>query len=114
MSKKLILQGPDAAQDALARIARLAAPRGMTPLHAHALRCDGIDFTPALKATIDAAAEAARVDATFIDAGRTLADFKLVAMDMDSTRSRTCRASSPRCPPLPKRRCAASWISRPA
>jgi phosphoserine phosphatase len=85
MSKKLILQGPDAAQDALARIARLAAPRGMTPLHAHALRCDGIDFTPALKATIDAAAEAARVDATFIDAGRTLADFKLVAMDMDST-----------------------------
>jgi phosphoserine phosphatase len=85
MSNKLILQGPAADQGVLARIAQLAKPRSTTPIHAHALRCDGVEFTPALKAEVEAAAEAAQVDATFVDAGLTLADFKLVAMDMDST-----------------------------
>jgi phosphoserine phosphatase len=85
MSKKLILQGPAADQGVLARIAQLAKPRSSTPLHAHALRCEGFEFTPALKAEVDAAADAAGVDASFVDAGLTLADFKLVAMDMDST-----------------------------
>jgi phosphoserine phosphatase len=85
MSKKLILQGPAADQGVLARIAQLAKPRSTTPIHAHALRCEGFEFTPALKAEVDAAADAAGVDASFVDAGLTLADFKLVAMDMDST-----------------------------
>lgn len=85
MSRKLILQGPQASQDLLRQVAALAAPRSTTAIHAHALRCDGFDFTPALKAQVDAAAEQAGIDATFIDAGRTLADFRLVAMDMDST-----------------------------
>jgi phosphoserine phosphatase len=83
--QKLILQGPGADQAALARIAALANPRSTTAIHPHALRCDGFDFTPALKDAVDAAAHAARIDATFIDAGGTLADFRLVAMDMDST-----------------------------
>lgn len=85
MSKKLILQGPGADPSTLARIAGLVHPASTTVLHPHALRADGFDFTPELKSAVDAAAEAARVDATFIDADRTLADFKLVAMDMDST-----------------------------
>lgn len=85
MSKKLILQGPQADQALLAQIATLASPASTTAIHAHALRCDGFDFTPALKEQIEAAAHAAQVDATFIDAHRSLADFKLVAMDMDST-----------------------------
>jgi phosphoserine phosphatase len=85
MSKKLILQSPDADQGVLARIAQLARPRSTTPIHTHALRCEGFEFTPALKAEVDAAADAAGVDASFVDAGLTLADFKLVAMDMDST-----------------------------
>jgi phosphoserine phosphatase len=85
MSKKLILQSPEADQGVLARIAQLAKPRSTTPLHAHALRCEDFAFTPALKAEVDAAADAAGVDASFIDASLTLADFKLVAMDMDST-----------------------------
>ncbi|MFC5547324.1 phosphoserine phosphatase SerB [Massilia aerilata] len=85
MSKKLIVQGPAAGHGVLAAVAALAQPRSTTPLNAHALRADGVDFTPALKASIEAAAEAAGVDATFIDADLTLADFKLVAMDMDST-----------------------------
>ncbi len=85
MSKKLILQAPAADAGLLDQIAQLAKPQSTTAIHAHALRCDGFDFTPALKASVEAAAEQAGIDATFIDAGRTLADFKLVAMDMDST-----------------------------
>jgi phosphoserine phosphatase len=85
MSKKLILQAPGADQAALAQIAALAGPRSTTVIHAHALRCDDIDLTPALQKTVESAAEAAGVDAAFVDAGLTLADFRLVAMDMDST-----------------------------
>jgi phosphoserine phosphatase len=85
MSKKLVLQGPQATQAALAQIAALAHPARTTELHAHALRCDGLAFTPALKAAVETAAHAAGIDACFIDADRSLADFKLVAMDMDST-----------------------------
>jgi phosphoserine phosphatase len=85
MSKKLVLQGPGAGQETLARIAALAAPASTTPIHQHALRCDGVDFTPELKLAVDTAAFAAGVDASFVDAHLTLADFGLVAMDMDST-----------------------------
>jgi phosphoserine phosphatase len=85
MSKKLILQGPAADAGVLAQIAQLARPQRSTAIHAHALRCDGFEFTPALKAEVEAAAEQAGVDATFIDADASLADFRLVAMDMDST-----------------------------
>jgi phosphoserine phosphatase len=46
MSKKLILQGPAADAGVLAQIAALANPRSTTPIHAHALRCDGFDFRP--------------------------------------------------------------------
>jgi len=85
MSKKLVLQGPQADQATLERIAALAAPATTTVLNPHALRANGFAFTPALKAQVEQAAFDAGVDATFIDAQRTLADFRLVAMDMDST-----------------------------
>jgi phosphoserine phosphatase len=80
-----VLQGPQADQAQLARIAALARPAATRALNPHALRCDGIAFTPALKDEVEAAAQAAGIDASFIDANRTLADFRLVAMDMDST-----------------------------
>jgi phosphoserine phosphatase len=85
MSNKLVLQGPQADQAALARVAALLHPARTVELNAHALRCDGFDLTPALKADVEAAAYAAGIDATFVPAERSLADFKLVAMDMDST-----------------------------
>lgn len=85
MSKKLVLQGPQADQATLARIAELARPAATTPLGPHALRCDGIDVTPELKAAVEAAAWAAQVDASFVDADLRLDGFGLVAMDMDST-----------------------------
>ena len=86
MTTNLVLQGPQADHATLERLARLAGPaQGLTALGGHALRVDGVTFDPVLKAELDAAAFAAGVDATFIAAGRTLADFRLVAMDMDST-----------------------------
>jgi phosphoserine phosphatase len=81
----LVLQGPQAAQATLARLAQLANPQHITALGAHALRCEGVTFDADMKERIDAAAFAAGVDATFIAPGRSLADVRLVAMDMDST-----------------------------
>lgn len=81
----LVLQGPDTTIDTLRRIGALADPARVRELGAGAIRCEQVDFSEALKQTIEAAAGAARIDATFIAPGRTLADFKLVAMDMDST-----------------------------
>ncbi len=81
----LVLQGPQADPATLARLAQLANPQHTTSLGAHALRCEGVEFSADLKARIDAAAFEAGVDATFIAAGRSLADVRLVAMDMDST-----------------------------
>ena len=85
MKTNLVLQGPHASPDTLDRLARLARPVRTVPLGAHALRCEEVPFSPELKAHIDAEAFEAGVDACFIEAGRTLGDFGLVAMDMDST-----------------------------
>jgi phosphoserine phosphatase len=81
----LVLQGPGAHYMALDRIGALAKPARMVKLDEHALRCESVDYSAALRQTVEAAAAAAQVDATFIAAGRSLADFRLVAMDMDST-----------------------------
>jgi phosphoserine phosphatase len=85
MKMNLVLQGVSADATSLQRLAQLAGATSTTNVGAHALRCEGIAYSDALKQTIDSAAHAAGIDATFIEAGRTLADFKLVAMDMDST-----------------------------
>ncbi len=85
MTMNLVLQGPQASLDTLERLAALAAPARLVPLHAHALRCEDLAPSADLKARIEAAAFEAGVDACFIEAGRSLADFGLVAMDMDST-----------------------------
>jgi len=85
MTMNLVLQGPLADQATLARLAQLANPQATFALGAHALRCEDVALTPELKARIDAAAFEAGVDATFIAAARSLADVRLVAMDMDST-----------------------------
>ena len=52
---------------------------------ADAWRVTGVSLNEALKASVDAACLQARLDYAFIDADRKLADFRLVAMDMDST-----------------------------
>ena len=85
MTMNLVLQGPQASLDTLDRLARLAKPARTVPLGEHALRCDEVSFDADAKARVEQAAFDAGVDACFIEAGRTLADFGLVAMDMDST-----------------------------
>ena len=85
MDMNLVLQGPNASPDCLQRIAALAGATRTVALGEHALRCEGLAYSEALRHTIETAANAARLDATFIAPGRLLADFKLVAMDMDST-----------------------------
>ncbi|MDB5839749.1 MAG: serB [Herminiimonas sp.] len=81
----LILQGPVAGPTEINHIAALAGARRVIPLGAHAYRCEEVDASDAVRAQVDAACLAARVDGTFIAGGQRLSDFKLVAMDMDST-----------------------------
>lgn len=88
MSMNLVLQGPPASPhlpDSLDRLAALAGAARVVRLGEHALRCEDVPCSAELRARIEAAAFDARVDACFIEAGRSLADFGLVAMDMDST-----------------------------
>ena len=85
MTMNLVLQGPGVEQSQLAQIGALAQAARSQILGAHALRCEDVLDTPEVREQVAAAAFAAQVDATFIEAGRSLADFALVAMDMDST-----------------------------
>ncbi|MDC8760368.1 phosphoserine phosphatase SerB [Janthinobacterium sp. hw3] len=81
----LTLQGLDGGIARLERIAALAGPARLTPLGANALRCENISYSAGLRQTIEVAAQAAQLDATYMMGVRRLDEFKLVAMDMDST-----------------------------
>jgi len=81
----LILQGLTTTPSTIKRIADMADAKAVTPIHANAYRCEGVACSPLLKETIDSECFAARLDGTFIEGGHTLSEFKLVAMDMDST-----------------------------
>ena len=85
MTMNLVLQGPGASQSDLARIAALARPGRTFELQPHALRGEQVDASAAVRRLVETAAFELGVDACFIDAACTLADFRLVAMDMDST-----------------------------
>ncbi|WP_299533629.1 phosphoserine phosphatase SerB [uncultured Herbaspirillum sp.] len=89
----LILQAPKhhaVSSSAIETIAQLAGGRAerlgdsRVP-DADAWRVAGVSPSDALKASIDAACLQARLDYAFIEEGRKLTDFCLVAMDMDST-----------------------------
>jgi len=81
----LVLQGLDDCKARLERIAALTAPKSVTWINERALRCEGITFSPALRQTIEVAAHAAQLDATYSIGMHRMSEFKLVAMDMDST-----------------------------
>lgn len=85
ITMNLILQGLDGDSARLDRIAALAAPTSITRLGPNAVRCEQIAYSPALRPTIEVAAQAAQLDATYMMGQRDLSEFKLVAMDMDST-----------------------------
>jgi phosphoserine phosphatase len=81
----LVLQGLPGCMPGLERIAALTSPERTVRVSATALRCEGVSYSEALRQTITVAANAAQLDATFFTGARRLEDFRLVAMDMDST-----------------------------
>jgi phosphoserine phosphatase len=81
----LTLQGLNTNRADVDAMIALAQPQRVIELGAHAWRCEGVAHSAVLTAQIDAACLAQQVDYAFVEAGRTLKDFKLVAMDMDST-----------------------------
>ncbi|HEY6772957.1 MAG TPA: phosphoserine phosphatase SerB [Oxalicibacterium sp.] len=81
----LILQGLTTQRSTIEQIAGLARSRVVVAVGEHAYRCEGISYNDEVKAQIDVAAWAAKLDYTFIERGRSLGDFKLLVMDMDST-----------------------------
>lgn len=81
----LILQGLSAQRHIVEQIADLARPRTIVAIGEHAYRCVDVSYNDEVKSQIDMAAWAAKLDYAFIERNRSLSDFKLVAMDMDST-----------------------------
>jgi phosphoserine phosphatase len=81
----LILQGLTTDQSSIDRIAALAHAQRVTAIRPNVHRCEGVTYSDALKAEVDAACYAAKLDYAFTPAGRKLSEFKLVVMDMDST-----------------------------
>lgn len=81
----LVLQGLHTDRAAVDPIIRMVRPQRVTGVDAHAWRCEGVAHSDALQARLDAACPAQQLDYAFVEAGRTLKDFRLVAMDMDST-----------------------------
>ncbi len=82
----LFLQSLTADLSTLRSIASLASPGQLIAIHPHAMRCLNLAAPDAaLKAHMETLAQQAQVDLTWSDSLPTLADFKLLAMDMDST-----------------------------
>jgi len=81
----LILQGLTSDKATIDRIAAIAHATHITSIGTHAYRCEGVHYSDELKSVIDAECFAVQLDSTFVEAGQKLSDFKLVAMDMDST-----------------------------
>lgn len=80
----LILQGIAPSEDAVRRVASLASPAAAVQVSGTAWRFEGVDASETVRAAVDAAAQEVQLDYAFVPA-RTLKDFALVAMDMDST-----------------------------
>lgn len=85
MTMHLILQGAPGQLPQLAQIGAIADPARAVALGEGAMRFEDVDAGERVRAAVALAAWPAGVDATFIAAGRRLSDFKLLAMDMDST-----------------------------
>jgi len=85
MTMNLVLQGTGDCEARLERIAALTAPKSIHRVSDNAVRCEGISYSPALRQTIEVAAHAAQLDATYMMGHHHLNEFRLVAMDMDST-----------------------------
>jgi phosphoserine phosphatase len=87
-TQTLILHSVTADLSSLKQLANLAAPQHITELSTHAIRCTGIAMTEgadALQEKINALAFQSKIDVYWSSSSRQLSDFRLLAMDMDST-----------------------------
>lgn len=85
MTQNLILQGLSVDRGAieeLASLAQVASVHAITPL---IYRCEDAQIDAACKAKLTQRAFELGLDYALVDSDHTLSDFKLVAMDMDST-----------------------------
>lgn len=81
----LILQGSLLGPDFIADIANHSAAQRTVSLGPHAVRLEGVIDDDATRAHILKRAEAAGVDVAFVPVGQRLRDYRVLAMDMDST-----------------------------
>jgi len=79
----LVVQAPEIATGELKALARLAAGSAITRLSGDSFRIEAAD--PSTRDAVAAHCEAAGLDWGFVPDGRRLADFGLMAIDMDST-----------------------------
>jgi phosphoserine phosphatase len=80
----LILQG-QVELSTVRQVAALAGAGEPAPIGLCAWRCEGVELTPSQRMQLESACLSKRVDWTLVAAGRRLSEFKLLAMDMDST-----------------------------
>jgi phosphoserine phosphatase len=79
----LIIQGEEISTPDLKELHRLSHGATIERIHDEAFRITGAD--PSTKPDVAAHAAKAKLDFGFVEEGRTFADFRLLAMDMDST-----------------------------
>jgi phosphoserine phosphatase len=79
----LVIQGEDVSTPDLKELHRIARGSAIERIGDKAFRITGAD--PATKPQVAAHAAQARLDFGFVEEGRRFADFRLLAMDMDST-----------------------------
>lgn len=79
----LVIQGAEVETPDLKALARMSRGERIERLFGEAFRIAGAD--PASRPEVKAHCERARLDWGFVEEGRSLADFALLAMDMDST-----------------------------
>ena len=79
----LVIQGEDVATPDLKELARIARGKAIERISDSGFRITNAD--PATKDVVAAHCARARLDWGFVEEGRTLGDFRLLAMDMDST-----------------------------
>jgi len=81
----LVIQAPDLAQTSIEHVSRLAHARRVVELAPGAVRLTEADASPAVRAQVAAYCQQARADWAYVEPGARLTDWKVLAMDMDST-----------------------------
>ena len=125
--KDLVLLGPNINAEALDTFKVVCTPERIATSRQSA-RCTGVRDDPETRKAVAGLASYWKIDAAFVDPAARLSDFRLLAMDMDSTLidiesldevaacaardRRSPRSPRPRCAersPTTRRACAAGW-----